>query len=106
MGHVAAHVCEAQLHLGRLVQDKIDAIRQAEDMSRAVEMVKSRPVRVRAGCGQWVCQGTRRANDLQPSGGRGRLRWRDRPEKLFDSVPERVNMYMSMDMYMSMYMYM
>ena len=59
-------------------------------MSRTVEMVESRPVRVAFGCGQWVCQVAGAAEDLEPSVGRGRVRPRVGGASVGDCVLKRV----------------
>ena len=48
-------------------------------------------VREQSGGEQWACQVAGHADDLQPSGGGGRVRHRPTSAKLGELVPEKVN---------------
>ena len=54
------------------------------------DTLKARPVREQSDGGQWACQVSGHAGDLQPSSGRGRLRRREEARRRFDSVRKRV----------------
>ena len=84
-----AHVPEAQVGLGRLVQEKSAGGGQPADKSRTAEFVETRLVGVQAGCGHWACQAAARADHLQVSDGRGRVRRRGRSDGRCDSVREQ-----------------
>ena len=77
-----ARVCEASDDLGRLAQDLRSVTHHEEPMTCAVDAVEARPVRVQSGGGHWACKVAGHADDLQPSGGRGRLRHRTASAKL------------------------
>ena len=62
----------------------------AQAMTCTGDTLEARPVREQSDGGQWACQVSGHAGDLQPSSGRGRLRRREEARRRFDCVRERV----------------
>ena len=87
---MGARVHEASDDLSRLVQDSSSVNRQAAPTTCASATLEVRHVRVQSGGGQRACKVAGHADDLQPSGGRGRVRHRETSGKLVESVRKRV----------------
>ena len=93
LASIEARVPEANIDLRRLDEDMRSGDRQAATYTCAVVTVEARPVGVPSGGGQWACKVAGHADDLQPSGGGGRVRHRPTSAKLGELVPEKVNTY-------------
>ena len=87
----SAHILQAKVDRQRLAQDIIDAFPQAADMSLPFAQAAVRAVGASTGARQWACQAAGRADAVQASGDRGRLRRRERSPTRWQSVRERVN---------------
>ena len=85
-----ARLSEANIDLCRLAQDSRSVTCQEEPMTCAVDAVEARPVRVQSGGGHWACKVAGHADDLQPSGGHGRLRHRTASAKLKNLCVKRL----------------
>ena len=81
LASIEARVPEANVDLCRLAEDSRSVVGQAAATTCAVDAVEARPVRVRSGGGHWACKVAGHASDLQPSGGRGRVRHREASAK-------------------------
>ena len=86
-----ARVPEANVDICRLEQNLRSVTHHAQDMTCTVDTLEARPVREQSDGGQWACQVSGHAGDLQPSSGRGRLRRREEARRRFDCVRKRVN---------------
>ena len=95
MASIDTRVPEASDDLGRLAQDSRSVTCQEEPMSCAVDAVEARPVRVQSGGGHWACKVAGHADDLQPRGGRGRVRHRETSGTLVECVRKKVNPFTS-----------
>ena len=69
---------EANVDLCRLEEDMRSVTLHEASKTCAVETVEARPVGVQSGGGHWTCKVAAHADDLQPSGGHGRSRRRER----------------------------
>ena len=91
LASIEARVPEANIDLCHLDEDMRSGDRQAATYTCAVVTVEARPVGVPSGGGQWACQVAGHADDLQPSGGGGRVRHRPTSAKAVETVREKVN---------------
>ena len=82
LASIEARVPEANVDLCRLAQDSRSVVGHAAATTCAVDAVEARPVRVPSGGGHWACKVAGHPSDLQPSGGRGRVRHREASAKL------------------------
>ena len=87
-----ARVPEDNVDICRLAQNSRSVTHHAQAMTCTSVTLEARPVREQSDGGQWACQVSGHAGDLQPSGGRGRLRHREEARRRFDSVRKRVKL--------------
>ena len=90
LASIDVRVSEASNDLGRLAQDSRSVIRHEAPMTCAVNAAEARPVRVQLDGGHWACKVAGAADDLQPSGGLGRVCHRARSATPEELVPEKV----------------